>query len=337
MATRRTPVWIPYLLHLEIKGKKLLRAHYNGGLLELPLSSIESLMLYCPKCDIKLEYLSEFGRKKIPIVIHQTHIPTPTYIVSGPSQDANDVLSSQLIFRADNRRRRYIARMLLHAKFIDQRWLIPQLQIPPLSRLSIQQLRTVEAVTAKRYWEKYFDRLGFRGENRRGEHEISQALDALSRFASGIILRWTTYHHLSPFHGFLHEPTDYPSLIYDFLEPYRSNIDRVVFDEVKTAGIERLTERSTVVFKRIMDEQVYCPLTRQVVSRKVFWHGIALALRSYLLGDMNRFCVPIPGEKNGGRPVKVSWQLPGRAAGPTKVVICDDGRVPLQVNRKMKQ
>ena len=61
----------------------------------------------------------------------------------------------------------------------------------------------------------------------------------------------------------------------------------------------------------MLEETVYVPATRQVVRRKNLLHGNVLALRAYLAGDMRRFIVPAEGERSGGRPLKVSFRLPG--------------------------
>jgi hypothetical protein len=63
--------------------------------------------------------------------------------------------------------------------------------------------------------------------------------------------------------------------------------------------------------KRSLEQSVYIPATRQQVYRKSTIHGIVLALRAYLIGDMQRLVIPTEGEKKGGRPVKISYRLPG--------------------------
>lgn len=61
-----------------------------------------------------------------------------------------------------------------------------------------------------------------------------------------------------------------------------------------------------------LQEIVYVPQTRQEIKRKNLLHGIVLSLRSYLLGETKRFVVPTEGTKNGGRPMKLSFRLPGK-------------------------
>jgi len=61
----------------------------------------------------------------------------------------------------------------------------------------------------------------------------------------------------------------------------------------------------------MMDDVIYIPATRQHVRRKSMAHGMVLALRAYLAGDMRRLVLPVEGERAAGRPPKVSYRLPG--------------------------
>jgi len=66
-----------------------------------------------------------------------------------------------------------------------------------------------------------------------------------------------------------------------------------------------------------MDEKVYASATRQIVTFHELFHGVVLALRSYLSGNSNRFIIPQSGKPNGGRPIKAGYKLYGRSAGKT--------------------
>ena len=47
---------------------------------------------------------------------------------------------------------------------------------------------------------------------------------------------------MSPYHGFLHTPTEYPALVYDLMEPYRGYIEKTVFNTIQRsqeAGVEK--------------------------------------------------------------------------------------------------
>ncbi|MCS6894192.1 MAG: hypothetical protein NZO16_06490, partial [Deltaproteobacteria bacterium] len=69
--------------------------------------------------------------------------------------------------------------------------------------------------------------------------------------------------------------------------------------------------------KQALDEKVYTGVTRQIVTRHELLHGIVLALRAYLLGEMKRFLIPTVDKPNGGRPKKITFKLYGRHAGRT--------------------
>ncbi|MDY6394762.1 MAG: CRISPR-associated endonuclease Cas1, partial [Bacteroidales bacterium] len=140
------------------------------------------------------------------------------------------------------------------------------------------------------------------------------ALDAGSKFIYGILLRWILFHKLSPCHAYLHEPTDYPSLVYDLIEPYRYMIEQAVFScyiADNKVDEKTLVAKSLEMLKSILDETIYVPASRQYVKRKNLLHGIVLALRSYLLGESKRFVIPVEGDKKGGRPPKIAYRLPG--------------------------
>ena len=142
---------------------------------------------------------------------------------------------------------------------------------------------------------------------------MQSALNAGSMFLSGVLLRWILMHRLSPSHGFLHEGSDYMGLVYDLMEPARYLIERAA-----AAGCEgceeeagQFAKRTLSSLKRSLDGVVYVPSTRQFVRRKNLLHGLVLALRAYLNGDMRRFVPPVAGARRGGRPPKVSYSLPG--------------------------
>ena len=150
--------------------------------------------------------------------------------------------------------------------------------------------------------------------HRRTDNPLSAALDAGSKFIYGILLRWILFHKLSPCHAYLHEPTDYPSLVYDLIEPYRYMIEDAVaisYMSDKNIDEKKLVAKSLEELKRILNEVVYVPASRQMVRRKNLLHGIVLALRAYLLGETKRFVIPVEGKKKGGRPPKISYRLPG--------------------------
>ena len=149
-------------------------------------------------------------------------------------------------------------------------------------------------------------------------YEIAQilnaALNAGSFFLYGVILRWLLFHKFSPSHGYLHEPTSYPSLCYDLIEPYRHIIEESVSETFKivTTSQKESTSIALQYIKSKLEQEVYVPTTRQTVSRKNLLHGVVLALRSYLLSESKRFVIPTEGKKAGGRPPKVAYLLPGK-------------------------
>ncbi|MFW5703136.1 MAG: hypothetical protein ACOCXP_04200, partial [Candidatus Dojkabacteria bacterium] len=119
-----------------------------------------------------------------------------------------------------------------------------------------------------------------------------------------------------------HEPSSYPALVYDLMEPMRGYAQKAVFEaleksDLKNEDTEGLISISIEAIKEYMDKKVYVNATRQIVTVAELYHGAVLALRAYLLGEAKRFIVPIPGTPNGGRPVQAGYKLYGRSAGKT--------------------
>ena len=248
----------------------------------------------------------------------------PRAVIISPTlpPDQENLLTQQIIYRENEKKKNYIAKKLLQAKFKSMSWLIP-VKRDLLYRISnTDKMINIESWHAKIYWKEYFSQLKITGNRRANDNDIKPLLDAVSKFISGIVLRWILYHNLSPYHGFLHKPTDYPALVYDLMEPYRGYFDKIVFDVFKENKSKNLKESQMMAItiegvKKFLDTKVYVEATRQIVTFQELFHGIVLALRSYLLGNTRRFIVPMPSKPNGGRPIKAGYQLYGHKAGIT--------------------
>lgn len=315
-AHKKSPMWLPYLNSIKEQRGGVWLFEYNGGVEETKLDDISSIMIY-GECDTSLstKHLEKIARAGVPIVIYRRNLAQPIYIYGGPRPDVDDTITYQLVKRQQSRYCSHIARQLLSAKMRGMSYLVDPIRIPRTA--SIEKLRNIEAVHAKKYWGAFFDKLGEPEWSRRGKNPASEALDATSHFLAGIILRWITYHHLSPYHGFLHETTDYPSLVYDIMEPYRGIIESELLLIFKDFPIDKWTMCAIDCVKTLLDEKTYVPLTRQIATKHELLHGCVLSLKYYLLGKQRRFLIPLPGKPNGGRPPKVDFMLYGRHAGKT--------------------
>jgi hypothetical protein len=315
---KRVPLWLPYLNSIQEKPKGVYNFEYNGGVEQSKLDTIQSIMIYGDS-DVALELktIENIARHGIPIIIHRRNIAQPVYITSGPRADKDDTLSYQIIARNQSRKVKHIARQLLIAKINTNSWLINKVSVPPF--LSLKRMRNIEATHAQRYWKEFFSRLGYPEYSRRGNNLGAQALDACTKFLSGIILRWITYHHMSPYHGFLHEPTTYPALVFDLLEPYRGSFEKLLFLEwiKKDIPPDKWLPVGINTLKKALNTKVYTGLTRQIVTRQELLHGVVLSLKYYLTGKQRKFLIPLETKPNGGRPPKVDFLLYGRHAGKT--------------------
>jgi hypothetical protein len=209
------------------------------------------------------------------------------------------------------------------------RWLapVPDVRLAEVRRSnSLVSLRQVEAETAKAYWSRYYEKLGLADIGRRSAHPVNSALDACSFFLFGVMLRWVVFHRLSPAHGFMHQPTDHQSLVYDLMEPYRYTFEVAVHDVwLEGQDAETLTTRSLSRIKHVLGEDAYVGNARSAAKRKSLLHAVVLALRAYLLNEMPRFVVPAEGGSRGGRPPKLSFAVPGaRTTIRKKIVVPAD-------------
>jgi hypothetical protein len=313
---KRVPLWLPYLQSIKETKKGVFEFVFNGGVETTDLSSVSSIMIY-GESDTSLEpaILDKIARKGIPIIIHRRNMSQPIYIFGGLRPDPDDTLSAQIVKRKTSRTDSHVARQLLIAKMQSMSYLVPPKNVPQFA--NIKRLRNIEAVHARAYWDKFFKALGRPDWSRRGRNPASEALDSASKFLTGIVLRWITYHHMSPYHGFLHETTDYPSLVYDLIEPYRGIFEQKMLKLFIETLQDRWLPASISMLKAELDEKVYVPLTRQIVTRQELLHGAVLSLKYYCLGKQRKFLVPLPGKPNGGRPPKVNFLLYGRHAGKT--------------------
>lgn len=320
---KRIPLWLPYTSKIDVK-KEHIEFQYKGGEHYAEIKNILSIMLYGGTCDLSENFLQLCAKNGIPLCIHRRTMSNAIWITPSIKTSAkDDILTQQISFRSNEKKKTHIAKKILQAKFKSMEWLVAYPQIFNGKKYSISEMVTIEAYHAKNYWKKYYELLGYGVHTRRGKpNQLKAILDAVSKLISGITLRYIIYHRMSPYHGFLHIPTSYPALVYDLMEPYRGYIEKIVFNSIKECQQAEISEkeylpRCIVAVERFLDEQVYVCATRQVVTFQELLHGSILALRTYLQGESRQYIVPIPGKPNGGRPINAGYRLYGRSAGPT--------------------
>ena len=312
----KASIWLPYFAGAEkMPRSKQWLISYNGGSLLADLSKIDFIMFYGATGDIPLPFLDALSQNGILLMLHRRNQTHPYVFYPTGFSDQFDLLSRQILIRSHGQKRAYIARTFIKARF-DRMTDLIEISSERYAALrkaqSVTGVRQIEANVTARFWDRWFGSLNVEA-TRRGDGAVQAALDAGSKFLYGVILRWVLLHKLSPCHGFLHEPTGYPSLVYDLMEPFRYIIEQSVAAVFPKIGEDekQLVAASLNQLKIELDRIVYVPATRQYVRRKNLLHGAVLALRSYLLGETTRFVLPAEGEKKGGRPPKVSYKLPG--------------------------
>lgn len=316
---RKVYLWFPYLSEIKILPQTVY-FKYKGGEEKIQWKKIHSIMLYGEGCDLPQEFFEKCAFYKIPVVIHRRNMARAVIIAPTLPPDQENLLTRQIIYRNNEKKRAYITKKILQAKFKSMSWLTPVNHDLLYKVINPQKMISIESWHAKAYWKEFFYQLKIKGSRRKEGDQVKKILDAVSKFVSGIILRWIIYHNLSPYHGFIHKPTDYPSLVYDLMEPYRGYFDKVVFETLKkykSSGESKLIGITIENIKKFLDTKVYVEATRQVVTFQELLHGVVLALRVYLLGNTRRFIVPLPSKPNGGRPINAGYQLYGHKAGVT--------------------
>ncbi len=312
-------LWLPYISDITLKGKSV-RFVFKGGKIKVNWNRIHSIMLYGNIIPLEQEFLEKCAFYKIPIVIHRRNMVRAVWIGNNYTSNREDLLTKQILVREDYRKRLHIVRRLLLAKFKSMAWLIAPPTTSVFKLKSLEELRNLEANHAQVYWNNYYKALNINSNRRHKDNIATTLLDATSKFVSSIILRWVHFHHLSPYHGFLHESTEYPSLVYDFFEPLRGYFDKVVFDTVrefksKNLGYDGILSITIDKVKKFFDKKTYVHTTRQIVSIHELLHGVVLAFRAYLQRDAYRFIVPLPSKPKSGRPIKAGFVLYGHKAG----------------------
>ena len=315
----KASLWLPYFSNVnKIPRSKLWHISYNGGELAIDLNQVDFIMFYGATGNLPLDFLDAVSQHRIVLMVHRRNQIFPLVFYSSNLSDNTDLLTKQILVREHAQKCAYVAKTLIRPRLQRFEKTIPiaDTVYKNLSKsTSISQVRQIEANTTARYWKEWFDRLGV-DEKRRSDGPVAAALDAGSKFIYGITLRWILFHKLSPCHGFLHEPTSYPALVYDLMEPYRYLIEDSVSEVWQDLNDKNIDDKKLVAatfsqLKKKLEEIVYVPATRQYVRRKNLLHGAVLALRAYLLNETMRLVLPTEGRKNGGRPVKIGYRLPG--------------------------
>jgi len=88
-------------------------------------------------------------------------------------------------------------------------------------------------------------------------------------------LRWVTLYRLSPWHGFLHEPTADAFLCYDIMEPYRFWFEQAAKQSGVEVGddVQKLTAVTINKLKGSAERDVAVPQALQILARKNFSTG----------------------------------------------------------------
>jgi len=121
---KRIPLWLPYTSKIEIKGKTV-TFEYKGGVCSADISETLFIMFYGSVCDLSETFLELCARNGVPVCIHRRTMPTAVWITPSVRTTAvHDILSKQILFRGNEKKRVHIAKKLLQAKFKSMEWLV---------------------------------------------------------------------------------------------------------------------------------------------------------------------------------------------------------------------
>ena len=312
--SKRVSLWIPYVQAIKPKGKKTWIISYNGGEVEFTVFEIDFILIYGDGGDIPVDFLDDLRSARVSLIIHRRNIAESLLFFTPTLVDKDDILTYQILTREHGTKNNYITKELVAARCRSMNnlgFVVANSSILAMRSMNEKSIRSSEAIISKRYWGWFYEKLSI-DSSRRSKHPINSALDAGSKFLYGIILRWVLYHKFSPSHGFLHITSDFPSLVYDLMEPYRYIFELAVMQSYKPEYDDKKMVQVTLsTLKAILEEEIYCPTVKKYIRRKNLCHGIVLSLRSYVLKDMKKFVIPIEGQKNVGRPLKIAYHIPG--------------------------
>lgn len=320
MPNNKKGYYIPYLKSVSRIKAGQWKIEFNGGSHSIRLVKTSFIFFLGANKNtgaIPLLFLQECSKAGVVIQLANTHQSesAPVVMTNFKATDKDNLLGKQILSRENEKTRAYIARVLVRRCFEGRQALVslPETIEKNLGRQrSVKDVMQIEAKASVFFWERYYASLGLNGLTRREKHPVNAALDALSRYQAGIILRWVLMHGFSPAHGFLHTSTCYETVVYDLMEPYRWVFEKAVHEAYMSNGEAELIANSTLLYKQLLDEPVLVAPSSQKVYRRTELHGVVIALRYFLTGQMQRFQPPFEMEKmKRGRPYRCSYKLPG--------------------------
>lgn len=326
-------IWyLPYLQSIEpihkAKIPSLWRAKYRGGEVDIDLRRAENIVVYGAAGVLPILFLHAAAEHRTSVSFQRANGTPLNSFFPAARSDRKDLLSAQIRARDDARRRMYVARTIVLARIQSQSWLAGSGYrsglIDAKKARTLAELRVAEASQARRYFDAYFEACGVPAATRRDGSPLAQSIDAALMLLRGSLMRWLVAHHLSPHHGFLHEPSSYAALVFDLIEPFRTWAERAAFD-VATSARGANPGSAVEVLTDMLSQPVYCAVTSQWVRRKAMLHGVVLAVRAYLDGDMLRLTLPFEGRPKPGRPYCVTYRLPGELSPTTLAKECVNG------------
>lgn len=318
--------WIPYLQEIKEKSAGKWHLKYHGGVLDLDLNLVDSIMIYGKDGTVSIEFLNECIKFNVLVILHKRTSKDIGVFYNGNTSASTANLVNQIIARENKIKSCYIAKVLVKYQ-IQQRqeflsflgkegYFMSSSFFKRLSACkSVESVRYLESQAALKYWNMFFKyiessvntkqvtnpfhdissatALPLQLDNtRRGVGPVQDALNAGSVFLTGVILRWIVLHRLSPAHGYLHVDSSYEGLVFDLIEPFRWIIELSVLKAVESGGLDLLVSRSIENIKALLESSAYFN-TGQTSLYKTAMHGIVLSLIAYLKGSSPRFVVPV--------------------------------------------
>ena len=133
---------------------------YNGGIVDTSFDEIHSILFYgsCP--NLTEQFLDSCTKFQVPVTFHRRNMPLSTLIIPTISQGKDDLLTMQIRYRDNKKKRTYIARCLLQKKFSSMEWMVAEPADFNGKYKSLNEMTNVEAWHAACYWKLFYYSLG---------------------------------------------------------------------------------------------------------------------------------------------------------------------------------
>ncbi len=231
----------------------------SSGRYTIPVADVDRIVLATSQISITTAAIRRLARLGIDIVVLDAR-GTPIVTLSPPWINATSAVRVAQYRATSSKLRLEVARGIVAAKLESQAALLECLEsmgvgsagveaeaVRGLARdaakaESVERLRVLEAVGARRYWGVLASampgELGFRGRDPDAGDDINTVLNYLYALLYSLVHRYLVLYGLDPYVGFMHrDRSGAESLVYDVAEVFRVvSVDALVYYSMVVEG-----------------------------------------------------------------------------------------------------